>query len=486
MHKEDSKEDKETKPTKRKNLQEELIQVPQMVKSEVNLITLPFFALRDNDVKERTETEYKVLVERDKQKLEIQWKVTSTPQYGYPGPFDREVHKAIEQIISELPTPIKNPIPIGSLYNICKRMKMKKIGGLQYKKIKEALERILATSIKSSGAFYSKEREEWIEDMFHLYDRVIFKGKKLPDGNIADTNYIYLNSWYLDNINANYVKPINWNYYKSLETPIAQRLYELLSVKFFGLLSKNGSFINYRYSTLCDVLPITRQKYLSRAHQMLDPAHERLIRTNFLEKAEWNEAPYFGEMKDWIIRYYPGKLAKEECKTLIMPIQLELDIHLSEIDPIEDGYSIIEQLVFRGISESVATKLLNDYPLERIQRQIEIFDWLKMKKSPLIAKNPAGFLRKAIEENYGLPADFLKEKKKKDMERKKKAEIDTEKEIDLRIQEYKSRLGEEERQKLRQEALDAINANKNIKKEFVNEILINAIESEIILKRLTN
>jgi len=241
------------------------------------------------------------VVKRGNKKLEVLWTVSSNPKYGYPGPFDRSVHKAIEQIISKFPLPIQNPVPLGSLYNLCKVIGIGKLGGAQYKKIKGALERITTTSIKSEGTFYSKEEEEWIEDIFHLYERVIFKGKRLPNGEIADTNYLYLNSWYLDNINAHYVKPIDWEYYNSLGTPVVQRLYELLSVKFYGLAMRRGKFISYKYSTLCDLLPITRQKYFSKVAKILDPAHKKLEDTKFLADWGWEELPQKGQGKDWLI-----------------------------------------------------------------------------------------------------------------------------------------------------------------------------------------
>jgi hypothetical protein len=158
-----------------------------IVRSEVNFLVLPFFALWDKDVKRRTKTEYKAVIKRGRQKLEVSWIVLSQPEFGYPGPFDKKVHKAIEQIIGELPRPIQNPIPLVSFHNLYKRMAVNKVGGSQYKKMKEAFERITTASIKSEGAFYNKDKEEWIEDVFHLYDRVILKGRKLESGDIADT-----------------------------------------------------------------------------------------------------------------------------------------------------------------------------------------------------------------------------------------------------------------------------------------------------------
>jgi len=406
---------------------EEEIPISEVIRSEVNLLTLPFFTLWDNDVKRRTKTEYRAVITKGMQKLEIAWIVFSSSGFGYPGPFDREVHKAIEQIINELPLPIQNPIPLGSLRNLCKRMGIDKYGGSQYRKIKESLQRITLTGIISKSAFYSKLKRQWVEDTFHLYDRVVFKGRELPNGEIADNNYLYLNSWYLSNINANYVKPIDWSYYKFLETPVAQRLYELLSVKFYGLALKEGNCISYRYSTLCDLLPLTRQSYFSLAKKILDPAHKKLKETGFISNWSWEEVAQKSKEKDWLIRYYPGRRAREEIERFRGKEQLEFmlpppkdeEIIESRMELSAEDFNVVEQLTQRGITAATAKMLAKSHPAEHILRQIEVFDWLKERKSPLVERNPGGFLRKAIEENYQPPKEYLEQKDKRDKEQKK-------------------------------------------------------------------
>jgi len=400
---------------------------PEVIRSEVNFLVLPFFALWDKEVKRKTRTEYRTSVTRDGQKLEISWIVSSNAEFGYPGPFDRTVHKAIEQIISELPLPIYNPIAIGSLYNLCKRMGISNFGGSQYRKIKEALTRIVATTIVSRGAFFSKEKDGWIEDVFHLYDRIVFKGEKLLNSNVADTNYLFLSSWYLDNVNANYVKPVDWTYYKSLKTPVAQRLYELLSVKFYGLFTRRGKAISYKYSTICDLLPITRQKYLSDAKKLLDPAHSKLKDSGFLGGWDWEDTS-IKENNDWLIKYYPGERAREEIEKFRLGEQLELELPPHRYKETNEKATklsaetlyVIEQLTQRGITQSTAKELARNCAVSQIQQQIAVFDWLIEKKSPLVQKNPAGFLRKSIEEDYQPPKEYLDHQNRRDREEKEK------------------------------------------------------------------
>ena len=79
-----------------------------VVRSEVNFLVLPFFALWNKDVKRRIEAECQLIIKRGGEKLEIVWNVSANPRFGYPGPFDKRVYKAVEQIIGELPRPIEN------------------------------------------------------------------------------------------------------------------------------------------------------------------------------------------------------------------------------------------------------------------------------------------------------------------------------------------------------------------------------------------
>ena len=156
-------------------------------RAEVNLLSFPFFALWDKDVHRRTETEYNAVIKRGDERLEVSWNVSCNPRYGYPGPFDRKVHRAIEHIISELRPPLENPVPIGSLYHIAKLANFGTSGKI-YQDIKAAILRIISTTVESKGTFYHKDREKWVEDAFHIYDRAVFVGESLPGGQTADTN----------------------------------------------------------------------------------------------------------------------------------------------------------------------------------------------------------------------------------------------------------------------------------------------------------
>jgi hypothetical protein len=403
--------------------------LPQgIIRSEVNFLNYPFFALSRTDARKRTTTKYQTTANRGDERLDASWVVSANSMYGYPGPFDRKVHKAIEQIISNLEKPIENPIPLGSFYSISQHLNLKKSGRF-YSNIKAAIERIVATTIQSKGTFYDKGKKRWQEATFHLYDMVIFTGENLPNGEIADTNYLFLGKWYLDNINTRYVKPLDYTYYRALQSSIASRLYEILGVKFYA----GHSFIQYKYSTLCQLLPLTQQRYASDAKKILNPAHDELIRTGFLDKVEWQEI--LGAKHDWYLHYYPGPRAKEEIKqfrkqaALPPPDDLELGQIPPDPTPVRDprpgpqqadeDNDVVVSLQKFGISKKIAERLTKEHPHEYILEKLELVQWFRDTKSPLVAKNPAGFARRAIEEDYPAPPQY-KSKKQQALEAEQK------------------------------------------------------------------
>ena len=391
------------------------IDLPKIINSEVNLLVFPFFALNRKNINKKLETEYKNIVRRGDQKVEIVWNVSANPKYGYPGPFDREVHKAAEQIISEIlkeKGEIKNPIPLGSLYNICKRIGIDETAGKNYRMVKETLERIRATTIKSAGTFYSKEGKQWVDDNFSLYDRIVFKGKELLDNKIADDNYLFLGSWYIQNLNSFYIKPIDYTYLQSLESKTASRLYEILGVKFYGLRNKKDAFICYRYSKLCQLLPVTPHKYYSLARQQLDPGNNELKDTGFISEFKWSK----NGKKDWLIYYWPGERAKKEMKNgqakqlefdknnyLTGPDDTDEELDIKKQPGSDYDNDLINKLVDLNVSKITASRLVKKYNNEVIKDWVRAIDFTN-------AENKAAYIVKAIKENWQLPEEYLREK----------------------------------------------------------------------------
>ena len=68
--------------------------------------------------------------------------------------------------------------------------------------------------------------------------------------------------------------------------------------------------------------------------------------------------------------------------------------------------ALIEALTKRGITKNTARRLAQKYASELIEQKIEVLDWLVDTKSPLVGRNPPGYLRKSIEESWEAPKGF--------------------------------------------------------------------------------
>lgn len=417
------------------------IDLPKIINAEVNLLIFPFFVLERKSKK--LETEYKDIVKRGNEKIEIIWNVSANTKYGYPGLFDREVHKVIEQIISEIlkkDGEIKNPISF-SIYDLCNRMGITTSGGKNYRKAKEALERIRMTGIKSEGAFYHKGKKEWISKVFGLYDSIIFRGEKLEDGSIAEKNFLYLGNIYLQSLNSFNIKPIDYTYWRSLESKIASRLYEILGIKFYGVRNKKEGFIRYKYSTLCQLLPVTPHEYISSAKRQLNPGNNELRNTGFISKYEWCE----NGNNDWLIYYWPGERAKKEMKREKIK---NIDDRTEEYLPgpkeevkifSKEQVDLVNKLLEINVSKVTAEKLIKNNDQGVIEKWIEAIKYSN-------ADNKAAYLVKAIRENWQFPEEYLREK----IEEGRKEEKEKIEYIKIKMQEEENKKRREEIKKAEQ------------------------------------
>jgi len=322
--------------------------------------------------------------------------------------------------------------------------------GDNYQRIKKALERIRMTGIKSEGAFYHKGKKEWTSKVFGLYDSIIFRGEKLEDGSIAEKNLLYLGNIYLQNLNSFNIKPIDYTYWRSLESKIASRLYEILGIKFYGIRNKKEGFIRYKYSTLCQLLPVTPHEYISSAKRQLNPGNNELRDTGFISKYEWSE----NGNEDWLIYYWPGERAKEEMKRAkikniddrteeYLPGPKEevkkYSKNLSACNAQAEQIDLINKLVKLNVSKVTAENLIKNSGQELIEKWIEAINYSN-------ADDKAAYLVKAIRENWQVPEEYLREKEEK-QQKEKEGKIE---DLRIKLKEEESKKRQEEIKKIEQ------------------------------------
>ena len=382
---------------------------PTVVRSEINFLNLPFFALTKRGLKEKTKTEYLYVQERNGKKVELLWRVIPSTEYGHPTPFDRKVARAIDVVTDEMFVrngyQLKNPIQF-SIYHLVELIGFsprKRRSGWLYEDIRYSLKRIVATTVESKGSFYLKDKKRWIDRVFHPYEEVIFLGEELNDGTIAETNYLRLHPFYLQNINARYVRPLDYEFLRRLKNDIAGREYEVLSPKFYGL-DKRLSYYQVDYQDFCKTLPITPQRYYSATQRQFKKAHEELGSWEYISKVSY--VLHKGSQEVKTLRFYLGERAKRERDGELL--RREKSFHIKEqlLFPSAEKKAkrtveligLAKQLYDRGIKpKRVAIELCENYDDDYIREKIETFDFFMEADDGTITDNPAGWLRTAIE-----------------------------------------------------------------------------------------
>ena len=443
------------KPTQVERDQLELeLGIPRTLRTEFNFLKFPFFDLARDSKRPKIKIEEQV--ETKEGTFHILWLVTRDIEGQFPGDFEKHLHRAIEQVINAMPKPITNPLRLGSLRYIARLMGINE-SGKNLAAIQRAFENIVSATIKANGTFQLKESKSkrYIKDTFHLYDRVIFKGEELPDNNLADCVYLVVGSWYLNNINNNYVVPLDWRFYNCLTGSITTRMYEFLCIHFFTALERGRDYHDMQYSQICDYFPLTRQYPAWKARKQLKHAHESLTNTGYFNRIEWHKT---SQRDDWVIRYWIGDRAREEyehnkqeIRQLGEAIQRPVPIPQRRRRKVEpqgssNGLYLVKMLTDGGLSYKVAEKLSGGHSEAYVVHKIEVFDWLVGTKSHLIKENPAGFLRKSIEEGYVDPQGFVS-KEERELKAKQAEEYKKRQERQRKIEDYRAELKTTPKQK---------------------------------------
>ena len=178
-----------------------------------------------------------------------------------------------------------------------------------------------------------------------------------------------------------------------LEHPTALRMYRFLGKRFY--IRPDWTFDLKEFAYIHIGLGRNYEGGTQIARK-LQPAITELESVGFLEPlAESERFPKKG--REWSIR-----LAKK-AEALSSPAA-GVPAHADPADTVQAGAAA--ELISRGVGKAKAADLVKQHPADAIAAKIEVFDWLAETQDKRVAKNPAGYLVKSIEDEYGTPKGF--------------------------------------------------------------------------------
>jgi Replication initiator protein A/DnaA N-terminal domain len=306
---------------------------------------------------------------RDGQELRQTWTVRAVQGLGLPGTLDQDVYVALLQLIDR-----QGDIPedgwIGfSLYELVELLH-RGHGGRDYRQVKESLERLSGTIIQSRNAFYRKSTKSYLDDTFHLLDRVQHSESTDGSGRRSEKTWIKLSDYFVDSYKANYLKGLDADFYCSLNSSVAKRLYRFVD-------KKRGQQRRWEVDlfALRDRIPLSSYKYPSKIKEKLGPAHEELRQKGFFERVTYRKTTDGAHLVCYEI---------QEGFTRRRPaLQLE---------PTPEVLIAVERLKAEGVRLDAARQLVATHGPERCLRYSEAVTFQKN------IRNRAGWLRWAIEQ----------------------------------------------------------------------------------------
>lgn len=300
------------------------------------------------------------------------------------------------------------------------------------------------------------------------------------DFDLEDKLYIRLDpiEVRLQQLQAGQQRLIDNQYMFSIK-PIARRWYELLAGKIFGTIKHNAPYFEIRYSWYIKHHH-TLKKYDERFRvvQQMNRVVEEHLDSGFLTKVEYRKIKEPDQEQDFLIRYFIGAAAKDSINRIQGHIlnrrkrEAEAHVSIKEGSPTEtlktddlsgeksqtdtelpkakkrtatqanlnagdktesreatafaittlETHLLSDQKELFGklisdfsITETKAFEIVQKHPAEKINSQIEAF----AHREETVKSNKAGFLIRAIEENYSFPEKYLESLKSREAEQKR-------------------------------------------------------------------
>jgi Replication initiator protein A len=313
--------------------------------------------------------------------------ITGSDAYGLPTASDADVLIGLIQL-----TKLRNNFTEAKVhftrYELLCLLNWHNIGK-NYRRLNQSLNRWMGVTLYYDGCWYDNRTKKPGSLKMHIIETVVIfdgSGKDEASGSLPLSSFTW-NKTFMESCQADNLKRLDLETYFSLRSAISKRIYRFLDKKFYH---KNVLEFNLHDFALEHVgLSRSYTGNAGKIKEKLQAALEELEAKGFLEPLA-KDIRYRREGRNWIIR-----VSKVVAPALPAPTIVESE------EP-----TLLGQLMNRGVTKVKAAELVRQHLADYTEAKIEIFDYLVEKKDKRVEKNPAGWLVKAIEDDYPSPKGF--------------------------------------------------------------------------------
>jgi len=282
--------------------------MPDLIPAEVAFETIGYFTPSSKAIKGITTKETTLMdkVRSDGTTVTLKICIVASGKYGLPITSDLDYYRALLKILDDtLARDGQITEPISLPTKTLLRYAGKPEGTHARREVKDWIRRGHTTAIE--GFFYLAEKGDYVEIGDEpLFPRYRLRGQQMDTGECAETNYVWLASWFRSNYLHHHLRPIDLALHTRLRKPLSKSLLPLLEI---GWYAAEGQPYTKSYHDLCQAFLLKEYRYLSDIKRQLDPAHQELAQERVLAHWTYRQA---AKGWDWLITYRSGEKFAEE------------------------------------------------------------------------------------------------------------------------------------------------------------------------------
>lgn len=451
-------------------------------RDELNLAEFPLASLSDRVPNGQKTLEYSDIIWDQGRREHVPRKliITASDKYGLPTAKDDDVILALIQLTAQ--QKFEGQTVLFTRYQIIKQLGWKDTSQ-NYQRLETSLKRWLGVTLYYDRAWWSKDEDCWVNKSFHilsdleLLDRES-RSRRLKAGEGDPRSGQSSFTWsdvVFRSFQAGNLKQIDMKVFRSLKSPVAKRMYRYLDKRFYHRTTLRFELKQFA----CSHIGLSSKYHTGEIKRRLRDAVAELEQIGFIVPL-LAEKRYAKDGKTWYVTFtHNAKKPRNASATSV------------------NHPAIVNILVSRGVSKQQAIKLAAENSHDTIQRQVEYLDHLVAAGDGKVSKNPAGYLYRAITDDYAIPRTFetkdaqaarLKgQQVKRAQEKRRRQQLEAQSAADERVkQEWLAdawaKLDPKERLELEQEA--DLEAKRLLGRHTGDGPVAKAIRDKVLLERL--
>lgn len=312
--------------------------------------------------------------------------ITASDKYGLPTAMDDEVILGLIQLTAQAEHVDRKVL--FTRYELLKLLNWTD-DTRNYARLKQSLNRWLGVTLYYDRAWWSKEEQSWVSEGFHVLEQVTIldserrRRRTREGGQEAGKSFFVWNEVVFNSFKAGYLKQLDFDFYKGLESAIAKRMYRFLDKRFYHRPRLECDLRTFA----CEHIGLSKSYHNGEIKRVLSPAIAELEAQGFLKPLGPEERFVRKARGEWSAVFVRGAKKSEPAPT--------------------ENPELVQALVERGLNLASARRLVTATEEPKLREKIGLFDWLVARKDARVRRSPAGFLYRAISEDFELPKDYV-------------------------------------------------------------------------------